>query len=320
MNCFCLIYRWERANVAELHVLYKKHNDHAFDAAAHKREVRMPSAAKCIPPGGLRRWGKAVKIPVREQTTMMQIEERIRSYWTARSHDFGEVRKNELENDMGRRWLEEIERHLPTGRELRILDVGTGTGFFAILLAQAGHRTEGIDLTPSMLDEARRQSAALGLNITYKEMDAQALSYDDGSFDAVISRNLTWTLPDPEQAYREWARVLRPGGVLLNFDADYAAHVRSMSAQNRQVAADSPYGHIGMTDALQKENDEITLAVDTGKQRPDWDLQVLEKLGFSKLYADREVGERILGVLDLEHAPMFGIIAKKPQSIRENRS
>lgn len=106
-------------------------------------------------------------------------------------------------------------------------------------------------------------------------MDAQALSYAEESFDVVLSRNLTWTLPEPEKAYREWFRVLKPGGWLLNFDADYAANVRSHSMQNCKVAPDSPYGHIGMTDALQQENDEITLTMDIGQLRPAWDMRVL---------------------------------------------
>ena len=66
----------------------------------------------------------------------MEMKQRVRDYWTRRSHDFGTVRKNELENEMGQRWLREIEKFLPKGRSLNILDVGTGTGFFAVLLAQ----------------------------------------------------------------------------------------------------------------------------------------------------------------------------------------
>ena len=150
----------------------------------------------------------------------VKMEQRVKNYWTQRSHDFGTVRKNELENEMGQRWLHEIQRFLPEGRKLDILDVGTGTGFFAVLLAQQGHRVEGIDLTPAMLEEARRLAKQRNLEITFREMDAQNLAYPDGTFDVVISRNLTWTLPDPERAYAEWFRVLKPGGVLLNFDAD----------------------------------------------------------------------------------------------------
>ena len=241
----------------------------------------------------------------------MEIGQRVKDYWTQRSHDFGTVRKNELENEMGQRWLHEIERFLPEGRSLDILDVGTGTGFFAVLLAQQGHRVEGIDLTPAMLEEARTLAKQRNLDITFREMDAQNLAYPDDTFDVVISRNLTWTLPDPERAYASWFRVLKPGGVLLNFDADYAAHVRSHSVQNRKVAPDSPYGHVGMTDALQQENDAITLSMDIGQARPEWDEEVLTRVGFQSCQTDTQVGKRLLGELDLTTAPMFGIFASK---------
>ena len=241
----------------------------------------------------------------------MEIGQRVKDYWTQRSHDFGTVRKNELENEMGQRWLHEIERFLPEGGSLDILDVGTGTGFFAVLLAQQGHRVEGIDLTPAMLEEARWLAKQRNLDITFREMDAQNLAYPDDTFDVVISRNLTWTLPDPESAYAEWFRVLKPGGVLLNFDAEYAAHVRSHSVQNRKVAPDSPYGHVGMTDALQQENDAITLSMDIGQARPEWDGEVLTRVGFQSCQTDTQVGKRLLGELDLTTAPMFGIFARK---------
>ena len=121
----------------------------------------------------------------------MEIEQRVKDYWTQRSHDFGAVRKNELENEMGQRWLHEIERFLPEGRKLDILDVGTGTGFFAILLAEKGHRVEGIDLTPAMLEEARWLAKQRNLDITFREMDAQNLAYPDDTFDAVSYTHLT---------------------------------------------------------------------------------------------------------------------------------
>ena len=209
-----------------------------------------------------------------------ELEKRVQRYWTQRSHDFGTVRRNELEDEMGRKWFQELEKHLPENGKLKVLDVGTGTGFFAVLLAQAGYRVEGVDLTPAMLEEARALAAQRGMDITFREMDAQALDYEDGCFDAVISRNLTWTLPDPERAYGQWFRVLKPGGVLLN--------------------------------RLQRENDEITLTMDVGRARPAWDREVLEGIGFADCRVDTRVGRRILGLLDLEHAPMFGIAARKP--------
>lgn len=239
-----------------------------------------------------------------------QIEQRVKNYWTARSHDFGTVRKNELESDMGKRWLEEIERHLPQGK-LDILDVGTGTGFFAILLARLGHRVTGIDLTPAMIAESRALAGSMGLNIDFRQMNAQELSFEEERFDVVISRNLTWTLPEPQKAYSQWYRVLKKGGVLLNYDADYAENVRSESTQNCSVAPDSPYGHVGMTERLKEENDAITLALDIGKKRPEWDAQVLRELGVRACSTDLRVGARVLGASDLVNAPMFGIFARK---------
>ena len=219
------------------------------------------------------------------------IEDRVVRYWTIRSHDFGAVRKNELGNIMGRRWQEELEAQLPQGSPLNILDVGTGTGFFAILMAQLGHKVTGIDLTPAMLEEAAAMAAGLGLDIAFRHMDAQQLDFPDGTFDVVLSRNLTW--------------------LLLNFDADYAANVRSESTQNCSVAPDSPYGHVGMTEALVEENNAITLALDVGQKRPAWDEAVLKKVGFSHCRTDLTVGRRVLGAADLVHAPMFGVFAQK---------
>ena len=241
----------------------------------------------------------------------MEMEQRVKDYWTRRSHDFGAVRKNELENELGQRWRRELEGHLPTGRALRVLDVGTGTGFFPILLAEMGHLPQGIDLTPAMLQEARAAATQRGLCIPFLEMDAQAPDFEDGTFDAVISRNLTWTLPEPEQAYAQWFRVLKPGGLLLNYDAEYARHVRSHSTQNNRVRPDSPYGHVGMTEQLQQECDSITLALDVGKARPKWDEEVLKKIGFRDVRVDAGLGRRVLGELDLTTAPMFGIYAIK---------
>lgn len=243
--------------------------------------------------------------------TELDIESRIMRYWTARSHDFGTVRKNELGSAMGRRWQEELQSHLPEGSGLRILDIGTGIGFFAILMARLCHRVTGIDLTPAMLVEAHALAEALNLDVDFLEMNAQTLDFQDESFDVILSRNLTWTLPEPVKAYQEWYRVLKKGGILMNFDADYAANVRSASTQNCAVAPDSPYGHVGMTAQMQQENDAITLAMDIGQPRPQWDEQLLKALGFRSCQTDLTVGKRVLQQADLANAPMFGIFAIK---------
>lgn len=234
------------------------------------------------------------------------IEARVQSYWTKRAHDFNVVRKNELNSNISERWKEEILRFLPHTKPLQILDVGTGTGYFAILLSQLGHKVSGIDLTDAMLQEARENAEFYHVSPVFRQMDAQNLDFPDQSFDLVISRNLTWTLPDPESAYREWMRVLKKGGTLLNFDADYAANVRNQNSSASYISDTEVYGHCGVTPELEKENASITLSMPMSqKQRPYWDKKFLDIIGFSRSGYDLSVGKNILKEHDLKDAPMF---------------
>ena len=155
------------------------------------------------------------------------ILEENRSYWTDRAAGYSEVSKLELSTAQRQKWkdclYEELARQFPerTMERLRVLEVGTGPGFFAILLCELGCDVTAVDLTPAMLEEARKNAGVLADEIHYMEMNAEALNFPDESFDAVVSRNLTWNLPHPDRAYAEWVRVLKPGGLLLNFDANW---------------------------------------------------------------------------------------------------
>lgn len=242
---------------------------------------------------------------------MEELEKKVLNYWTVRAHDFSVVRRNEIHDEISTRWRSELLKHLPGGG-LRILDVGTGTGYFAALLAAMGHEVTGIDLTPAMIDEAKSFVRDLGVSAHFEVMDAQALRYPDESFDAVVTRNLTWTLPEPERAYSEWLRVLRRGGVLLNFDASYGDNVRGNEKNAARLPQGSVYGHCGMTPELESENAQITLAMPMSeKQRPEWDARLLKALGCTDCGFDKGVGTRILGERDLKDAPLFLIHAKK---------
>ena len=152
---------------------------------------------------------------------MEEIKKEISSYWTGRSEDFARLREEELNSEMAELWLRELKKGLPEGEHLRILDVGTGCGFFTVLLAKLGHQVTGIDLTPAMIEKARIIAAERNVQADFEVMDAEHPDFPDGTFDVIVSRNLTWTLPHPAEAYGEWLRVLKDGGVILNFDADY---------------------------------------------------------------------------------------------------
>ncbi|HEX6987790.1 MAG TPA: class I SAM-dependent methyltransferase, partial [Planctomycetaceae bacterium] len=96
----------------------------------------------------------------------------------------------------------------------RVLDVACGTGNATIPAAEAGAEAVGLDLTPELLEDARRRAAEAGVAVEWLEGDAEALPFDDGSFDVVLSTFGVMFAPRHEVAAAELARVLRPGGRL----------------------------------------------------------------------------------------------------------
>ena len=136
----------------------------------------------------------------------MELLEQIEDYWTDRAEGYSQVNQEELAGDNRTNWRRELERHFPenrTNETYKILDIGTGPGFFSIILAEAGYQVTAVDYTEAMLEEAKKNAGALARRITYCQMDASHLAFADETFDAVVSRNLTWNLEDPEQAYKE---------------------------------------------------------------------------------------------------------------------
>jgi phosphatidylethanolamine/phosphatidyl-N-methylethanolamine N-methyltransferase len=98
----------------------------------------------------------------------------------------------------------------------RILEVGVGTGI-SLPGYSAQNRIIGIDLSEAMLRKAQRRVAGLSLtNVEKLEvMDAEHLSFADASFDVVVANHVISTVPNPEAALDECARMLRPGGEMI---------------------------------------------------------------------------------------------------------
>ena len=114
-------------------------------------------------------------------TQFATYEEENIHYWTNRASGYSAVNQEELASDQKSVWrsviCRKISAHLPGKRpaEIRVLDVGTGPGFFAILLAELGYQVTAVDYTASMLDEARRNAGALASRICFRQMNAEEL-------------------------------------------------------------------------------------------------------------------------------------------------
>lgn len=246
------------------------------------------------------------------------------SYWTQRAPGYSAVNKEELNTSQREIWrdviIEQISRNFPNRRpeEIKVLDAGTGPGFFAVILAEAGYCVTAVDYTSAMLDEARSNAGELGERISFLKMDVQELRFADASFDVVISRNVTWNLNSPESAYRHWARVLKPGGLLLNFDANWYRYLHDSAARcghladRRNVCETDVEDDTAGTDvdAMEAIACKAPLSV---KVRPAWDVEVLQALNLHT-ETDEKIWRRVwtrAERINNASTPMFMIYAMK---------
>ena len=120
-----------------------------------------------------------------------------------------------------RRYISWRERLWSLVRGPEVLEVGVGTGK-NIAFYPAGVRVTGVDLTPGMLDRARKRAALLNREVTLLLGDAQNLDFADASFDTIVATFVFCSVSDPVRGLRELGRVVKPDGQIFLLE-----HVRS---------------------------------------------------------------------------------------------
>ena len=252
-------------------------------------------------------------------------QEKINEYWSSDSDNYDRIIHDELASFRVAGWQKLIEAQAERKPPLRVLDCGCGPGFFTIILAKAGHEVTGIDGADGMLEKARQNVTANGVRAEILKMDCHDPAFADNSFDLVVSRNVTHALRDHRRVYSEWLRVLKPGGILLIFDANWhlplAMPELMLESMERERKCIERFGSdFSGNTVFDEERSKRSYSRERRHllgdiRRPDWDCGLLSGVGFDSVTYERSIIEEQWEEkekLIYGHTPMFMIRAVKP--------
>ena len=235
-----------------------------------------------------------------------KINQQNHAYWTDRASGYSEVNQEELAGIQKKTWSDlldrEIRDHFKIGEtqrsRIRILDIGAGPGFLSVILCEQGYQVTAADFAETMLEEAKQNAGTLAEQICFRREDAMNLSFPEATFDVVLSRNLTWNLPDPQRAYEEWLRVLKHNGLLLIFDANWYAYLkdedkRKAYENDRQIVKEQGYEDYNIGegfDIMEEIAKDLPL---TGIIRPQWDEEIFREQKVSSVSCVEDIGSQV---------------------------
>lgn len=243
------------------------------------------------------------------------------SYWAKRADGYCQVNIKELNSEKKNEWLKFIINNIRyiNNRKIKVLDIGTGPGFFAIMIASLGLEVTAIDYTNEMLEKAKENSGKYKDSIRFLKMDAHQLNFEDNTFDLIVTRNLTWNLCDPIKAYKEWYRVLAKGGKLINFDANWYNHLydnekrKEYENDRKNVSLRNIKDHYTCTNIDAME--EIAKKLPLSKiKRPAWDVEQLINIGAKHVKVEENIGDLLWDYeekINYASTPMFVISLEK---------
>ena len=159
-------------------------------------------------------------------------EKSMDAYWAERARSYSGMNRAQLYSDRKAAWEAVIFSHVDESCPLKVLDIGTGPGFFAILAALRGHTVTAVDMNGKMLCHAQENAAAAGADIGFMQV-GHILPFTKESFDLILSRDVTWTVTEPEKQLESWAQLLRPDGKMLYFDAEWYFHLKNKESYDK---------------------------------------------------------------------------------------
>jgi SAM-dependent methyltransferase len=143
------------------------------------------------------------------------VTDQVRDFWDDRAATFDDEPDHGLLDPAVRdAWTDLLLPVLPPA-PADVIDLGSGTGTLAVLLAQNGYLVRGLDLSERMVAAARAKAAAADVPIDFQAGDAAEPPFAPASGDVVLARHVLFMLPDPTAALERWIGLLRPGGRLV---------------------------------------------------------------------------------------------------------
>lgn len=241
------------------------------------------------------------------------LHDRIRAFWDVDADTYDLAAGHAVSHPaLAAAWRATLARHLPPPGAA-VLDVGAGTGAISLLLADLGYRVTALDLSPGMLERARRKAVERGLEIEF--VVGPATEPPPGPYEAVVERHVLWTLPDPVAALAAW-RVAAPGGRLVLYEgfwggADLLAGARRLALraaraalQAREVGHHSEY-EPAVRARLPLSGGMTADAVLATAARAGWRRARLERLRDVE-WAERLLDHPVIGWLST--APRFAVL------------
>ena len=216
-----------------------------------------------------------------QMMTKNEQEQSMDAYWDERSSSYSELNRGQLYNGQREAWENVIFSHVKEDRKLKVLDIGTGPGFFAILAALRGHEVTAVDMNERMLLKAKENAREAGVSIQFQQV-GHMLPFSEESFDLILSRDVTWALTCPEEQLKAWASLLKIDGKLLYFDAEWNYHLKNKESlehweKKKKEIEDARILFYPKAKAL----DEIAKTLPmTYKNRPAWDLEFWNTQGY----------------------------------------
>lgn len=190
------------------------------------------------------------------------MDEQQRAVWDGEAATFDQEADHGLRDPETREAWRRLLLPLLPGRPHHVADLGCGTGTLSVLLAEAGHRVQGVDFSPRMLALARSKAAGLDPAPAFTEGDAGAPPLPAGVFDVVLSRHVLWALPDQPAVLDRWRRLLCEGGQLVLVEGSWSTGVGLAVADALDLVAP-----LGDDVTLTMLHDPVLWGKDTGDER-----------------------------------------------------